>query len=795
MMNRAAFEAVLFLSFLAFTGCWACQTDSDCNDIHSPVCNTEHNYCEQRTCTNETDCGPLYYCIIYSDDPITGLPTGYCYLKSCMNDTECGDGVSMSCRYGTCNCRQGFRFDGTDCVSSLGLDCNYDYECSSFYDTATYVWGTKYVCLEGVCSCNEAMWAPDLDECVPYYGLPCAVDAECGHKSNTTCNLATGFCDCQAGYTARDGICVWALEATCTQPNDCPTPFECRNDTCSCPEGMAIKSLNDPTCAQVLDSSCRDIHMCADPDDHEYIKSYFFGMYQSDSSLWFAKRAYYCNVENMCKCAPGYMRSPSGLGCQPIYASECTTSSNCVGDSDVLSKAYDCVGGKCSCNAQHQFISVHDKYMHYGTARTSYDSPLEYICQPMIGMSCMYESYAHPDADCREYIGYNNYGSGYTYLTCYRGVEEHGNCSNILGSDCTEYRDVCNLVDNAKCSIDATCECKEGFYTPDWETDMCYGVLQTYYCENDSNCTDILPNTECVAGMCSCLNGYTEMNNVCIDDAELDAPCNAAVPDMPDIYRRSPSYRLSPREDPVKDDQLIGGWYNIGPYLPTRGTEAPDKGSCGTIHPVYLTDSISATELEDLNAGQEIAKAVTVGGLGDYGQVSAEEIRLRKCDNDYHAFLPSTPIAFSAYCIDTFRHSHAEGNSSELSVGVKQDLSFRTVFDAELGYDFYEPYLTFKCKVSWKKDSNDQSECPGCYLNSNLNDGLFYTIIWYVNGRFVKLQGPFLRSQLSQANITEEAIVNTTGESPSGYKVQCSVEWSETLVGKRSTPTFSSATL
>ncbi|WAR27631.1 hypothetical protein MAR_013335 [Mya arenaria] len=169
-------DAVIKIEFCG--GCWACQTDSDCNDIHSPVCNTEHNYCEQ---------------------------------QSCMNDTECGDGVSMSCRYGTCNCRQGFRFDGTDCVSTL--------------------------------------------------------------------------------------------EATCTQPNDCPTPFECRNDTCSCPEGMAIKSLNDPTCAQV------------------------------------------------------------------------------------------------------------------------------------IGMSCMYESYAHPDADCREYIGYNNYGSGYTYLTCYRGVEEHGNCSNS-----TEYR-------------------------------------------------------------------------------------------------------------------------------------------------------------------------------------------------------------------------------------------------------------------------------------------------------------------------------------------------------------------
>ena len=71
--------------------------------------------------------------------------------------------------------------------------------------------------------------------------------------------------------------------------------------------------------------------------------------------------------------------------CFAVHGSQCAISSDCVGDSDILSQAYECDPASltCQCNAFHNQISIVDKYMYmYGGPSYDSNAYIEQICQP-----------------------------------------------------------------------------------------------------------------------------------------------------------------------------------------------------------------------------------------------------------------------------------------------------------------------------------------------------------------------------------------------------------------------------
>ncbi|XP_052216032.1 uncharacterized protein LOC127834326 [Dreissena polymorpha] len=251
---------------------------------------------------------------------------------------------------------------------------------------------------------------------------------------------------------------------------------------CRCPEGHGIKSMDTVTCVQVLDSPCSEIALCSDPSKKRYKFDLFsIPFYDTTTPTNVVYKSHYCNVENICKCAPGYKRSSNGSGCQPLYGSHCTSSQDCRGDSSIYTEGYRCTANVCECNSN--FYS----YLDYNDYREDTSSPTPgwyhvnvYTCRPIIGKECLFGGSDLADgAECRhtDTLQYNtNYYPTTLTMQCISGVEENGRCKEILGSDCSQFGETCKLVENAECNQIKVCTCKQGF----WQNgDACFKYTGT----------------------------------------------------------------------------------------------------------------------------------------------------------------------------------------------------------------------------------------------------------------------------------------------------------------------------
>ncbi|XP_052271345.1 prion-like-(Q/N-rich) domain-bearing protein 25 [Dreissena polymorpha] len=305
-----------------------CKDDNDCFDLHSPRCYNDsiRSYCKNYdSCQQDADCGfPLITCT-----------HGNCQPKKCLTDEDC-HGDNSACFYGDCYCKSGYRKMDESCVSVIGLQCrqyNVDLDCNPtlFELTMKLLFevpisngsmqynSTDYVCDQNsiTCQCDTDVLKGINGVCNSYLGSECKSSLECGRKSNMSC--IEGACACSAGFVRRESKCIWVMDAGCSSNEDCfYEGFECTTTDigsyCRCPTGHAVKSPNNATCVEVYGSSCADIHMCGNTESFFYRRSYFEIQYKYNDT--YANKAFHCDLDNVCSCAPGFRWNQQIKNCE-----------------------------------------------------------------------------------------------------------------------------------------------------------------------------------------------------------------------------------------------------------------------------------------------------------------------------------------------------------------------------------------------------------------------------------------------------------------------------------------------
>ncbi|WAR27632.1 hypothetical protein MAR_013336 [Mya arenaria] len=165
-----------------------------------------------------------------------------------------------------------------------------------------------------------------------------------------------------------------------------------------------------------------------------------------------------CKQGTECNFDKGYCDCPDGFSmldgeCSAVFDRECSDNSQCSSKNG----RYVCQDQHCACDPN---LWVEE----------------DGLCKSHVGMDCMTTGYYTqvPDATCMPYTGNSYYIGTYDVATCNSGFEEHGNCIWLLGADCTEYEETCELIENARCSIDKICTCKDGYFTPEWDPNNCH---------------------------------------------------------------------------------------------------------------------------------------------------------------------------------------------------------------------------------------------------------------------------------------------------------------------------------
>ncbi|XP_052271710.1 uncharacterized protein LOC127872419 [Dreissena polymorpha] len=376
---------------------------------------------------------------------------------------------------------------------------------------------------------------------------------------------------------------------------------------------------------------------------------------------------------------------------------------------------------------------------------------------------------------------------------CVNGFETDGTCSKIIGQNCSAWDNTCDIVDNAYCNVQSVCSCKIGFTEDMGKCEPVIGMN----CTDDVMCSSKLAWTRCMESYCSCIEGYVDVNRKCVSYAEREDICHQSIRRFPDKYRRSPLYRLSPTELPVRDDLIEEKWYDFGKHMLSAASSVTNTspGTCGTKYPIYLKDGINSADVVGLQFGELIEKTVQIGGLSVYGISKEFNVSIRNCSGSYFIFIKKAPIPFSGYCVDTGISSNIGGNSSRKWAQVATNLDFRVVYDATTGTEMQIPYTYFQCHIFDSRINHYQFFCKNCYneyfFRYYIDDGFFYTVNWYIDGTHCKSAGPYKRPNLNISDISEREIKDECGQHLSGFSVQCSFEWSESMFGHRSTPIFS----
>ncbi|KAH3804868.1 hypothetical protein DPMN_133160 [Dreissena polymorpha] len=778
---KRLFSTAVLLACLTTT-VWACTSDTDC-DYWNPICDFQNHGCTRARCTTDSDCGSIYRCNVYSYMyNAYGNATGLCEPIYCNNNEMCPKAEHVECyQQNTCNCEVGYRWVKDRCESVIGTSCQWDWSCGqqSTYDhTTNSNHAYFYSCEEGKCGCNPNVWRELNGKCVSSKGKACDLDSDCGFASNTTC--VSGICSCEPGFLEQNGTCVFVWDIECLADDDCGISFVCNESKCTCPEGYGIKSMNEFICVHVLDTPCDELAVCDDPSLKHYKEKlrgsnyYYYGYSQYTS--------HFCDVENICSCAPGFRRSTNGHACQPIYGSTCTSVEDCQGDSAIYSQAYTCSNDSSTCECQPNYM-VNMRSRYTGTYHENIN-----MCLPKIGSYCY-----NGDVDGASCVYSDNPDYSYNYgysprLTCTSGVEEHGTCRQIIGSNCSEFGETCSLA-NAICDPTNVCACEPGYLQ---QGDTCVTALNNTICASSVECSNISHAT-CDITMtftCVCEEGYVEKKGSCVLPSSFGSGnCNVITSELPDLYRRSPTYKLARGEVPIRDDLLLEGWYDIG------GTNALISGSgltselCGTKYPIVLKDDLTAAEKSNLAAGLTVTKTMTVKGLDSFGLSKEITVEVKICGDRTLLYLKPAPVAFSAYCIDTRRPSHAAGNSTSRCAKLRQEMRFKNEYDPNKETYVNVPFLMFKCLPMDENSCNDNYYY---YYNHDYeNNGVFFTINWYVSGRHCKRSGPYQKSELYKTHLTENQVIDECGQKTVGFDLQCSFEWSETLFGLRGTPIFS----
>ena len=94
----------------------------------------------------------------------------------------------------------------------------------------------------------------------------------------------------------------------------------------------------------------------------------------------------------------------------------------------------------------------------------------------------------------------------------YRNLPYGDGCGiRRIGEQCVEATDC--VVEGSECSNTSVCVCKQGHYSSN-RRDLCTRNRVYDSCIKDDNCTSVITNSRCLAGMCLCEVGYEETEDL-----------------------------------------------------------------------------------------------------------------------------------------------------------------------------------------------------------------------------------------------------------------------------------------
>ena len=198
-------------------------------------------------CDDNMDCGDCEICGTDGFCQSICAPDQFCENDKCVNcltDDQCAN--NQVCLNGNCTCPDGSD-PGPDGRCS---DCSSDSDCD-----------ICEICQDGTCTpkdCHNGVCNPETGEC-----QDCLNSGDC--EVNEVC--VDGDCQCADGFTRIDGVCV---SVECQLDSDCPTCFQCSNNTCipvTCPTGKVPVTINGQCqCVDECDPNnpgCEDGNYCA----------------------------------------------------------------------------------------------------------------------------------------------------------------------------------------------------------------------------------------------------------------------------------------------------------------------------------------------------------------------------------------------------------------------------------------------------------------------------------------------------------------------------------------------------
>ncbi|XP_052783555.1 uncharacterized protein LOC128219685 isoform X2 [Mya arenaria] len=713
----------------------------------------------------------------------SGNGTGFddrCFLY-CGDGNQCDPEMYCDPQSSMCKCLNGV-FDGNMC-RDVRFDENNPTPCT---DSTACTPGM--ICDMGICVCGDPLVYDEVTfQCRDreYYDM-------CNENEDCENIMGGGWCDhskCPAlcmeiHYTYEDNDCV----KECNHSSECELPGSVCNPTwsqCECEEPLIFDGSSCIDQRSTLPST-----LCTNAIDCQGVPGAYCvsGSCACNRSETFMHDACVprgpgdiCNAVGDCGGTPGIYCDMNM--CPPICKSG--NESNEQGSGDKQGNIWNTIYQPCNSplDCHEDLVCMNDSCQCLENSQFDYNAAQCVVQQDTIMGSiytpCNSSSDCHEDLDCKyglclcpehSEVDYTAYKCIFTQGYC----RENQDCDAYLpNSECTEgvcgcpkkheqtatgcnpitvlYQACasdlpCKMVEHAHCNAFGECGCSAGFVNDG--NDGCVEVLGSN-CTSDEMCSPA--QGICEFGVCVCDPVLFEWNGFCY----TDQGCADYVEELPDIDRRSTNYHAGLRELLISD---LHAWdetkrFNIGPRMLAVG-DAP-VGSCATKFPVTMTEAIM-TEMAD---GETLQKNVTIRGIDDEIPVN-----IQKCGPNFHVELPSPPIAFAAYCLNSGPTSQTEPLETARVAYVNQHLYF--IEDMAT----YVPKLAFSCDAS-SYNTGDES----------LDDGYYYVVNWYIDNVHCHTYGPVRKQAWINATLTEDDMAEYCSIAHLGFELRCSYSWSESL--------------
>lgn len=459
-----------------------CANHQECRDDINLIC--LENKCSCNTTSHLYDAAAEGKCL--------SLVGSSCSEQSaCVPNAECQHAGFLNgnvlARNMLCRCAYGF-FENGDKVCEkkreFDVECKEDNQCRD---------DLKLICNKGtgLCACNDTIHTYDRSKrrCISRAGFFCERNEQC--VINSICR-SPGYlyprhspraeCICRDGFSkTKEGFCLGKYGSKCESwTNSCADGLICRSGECSCKFGNHQQYYDYMTerCATYVGAPC--------------------GGANDTSCIPNAA----CGPDSVCRCNEGFVATEGGKRCVALVGQKCSEGELGYSYGGGCTPHAICdASGYCRC-AMDFYTTVNstcDRKKNYGELCSDSDQCQDAYCEIMGSFCSCNKSTSHFDSTRKK-------------------------CMRLAGAKCYDMRD---CVPNALCrspgrlnpvDTDATCTCKEGYYTTsngtcEWKR----GYGET--CTESKQCQDASDLICSVHGRCECnstISVFDETRMTCV---------------------------------------------------------------------------------------------------------------------------------------------------------------------------------------------------------------------------------------------------------------------------------------